>query len=210
MDYLRLLETVRHFLPASYYILTSALPAAAWALRNIDLSTASAYLNYLNLMAYDFVGPWHPLSGHHSQLYSPPNNASSSSANAAVLYCLQRSVHPSKILLGIPAFAHSFPGATGPNQPYLLAASAAEDRTIEYNALPLPGTTEQVDERLGVAFLVDATAGFVSYDNATTVKMKAAYVQRMRLGGMFYWQGTGDVRGARSLVETGYNSLHDL
>ncbi|MCJ1479010.1 hypothetical protein MMC13_007694 [Lambiella insularis] len=208
-DYVHLLDTIRTFLPASYYILTSALPAAAWALRHINLAAASSYLNFLNLMAYDYSGPWSRVSGHQSQLYSPPNS-NAPSANSAVLYCLQRSVPPSKILLGLPAYGHSFPGTTGPGQACLPPSSPTEERAVEYNALPLPSTTERVDEQLGAAFLVDPVAGFVSYDNAATVRMKAAYVQRMRLGGLFYWQGTGDVRGERSLVETGYNSLHNL
>ncbi|MCJ1289679.1 hypothetical protein MMC34_001212 [Xylographa carneopallida] len=208
-DYIALLDTVRRFLPSSGYTLTSALPAGAWALSNIDLSLASNYLNFINLMAYDFYGPWTPTSGHQSRLYSPPLNPASVSVHAAVLYCLQHSVHPSKILLGIPAYGRSFPGATGPDQAYLPPIAPNDDRTFEYRSIPLTGI-EQVDEQLGVAFIVDPIAGFITYDNADVVRMKAAYVQRMRLGGMFYWTGTGDVRGPRSLVEAGYNALHDL
>ncbi|MCJ1414354.1 hypothetical protein MMC32_000680 [Xylographa parallela] len=208
-DYIALLDTVRRFLPSSRYIVTSALPAGAWALSNINLSLASTYLNFINLMAYDFYGPWTPTSGHQSRLYSPATDPSSVSVHAAVLYCLQHSVHPSKILLGIPAYGRSFPGATGPDQGYLPPIASNDDRTFEYRSIPLTGT-EEVDEQLGAASIVDPIAGFITYDNAAIVRMKAAYVQRMRLGGMFYWHGTGDVKGPRSLVEAGYNALHDL
>ncbi|MCJ1397032.1 hypothetical protein MMC11_000224 [Xylographa trunciseda] len=209
IDYISLLDTIRHFLPSSRYIVTSALPAAAWALSHIDLSLASTYLTFINLMAYDFCGPWSPTSGHHSRLFSPLTDPSALSAHAAVLYCLEHSVHPSKILLGIPAYGHSFPGATGPDQAYPPSALPNDNRIFEYRSIPLTGT-EQVDEQLGTASIVDPVDGFITYDNVATVKMKAAYVQRMRLGGMFYWTGTGDVRGSRSLVEAGYNALHDL
>jgi chitinase len=40
--------------------------------------------------------------------------------------------------------------------------------------------------------------------------MKADYVRECRLGGLFYWTATGDAKGGRSLIETGYNTLHNL
>ena len=85
-----------------------------------------------------------------------------------------------------------------------------DDRTIEYCDLPLPGSTETTDPQLGASYCVHAESGFVSYDTVATVRMKARYVQHMSLGGLFYWTGPGDVTGPRSLVEAGYNALHDL
>ena len=208
-DYIALLDTVRRFLPNSHYIVTSALPAGAWALSNIDLALASTYLNFINLMVYDFYGPWSPTSGHHSRLYPPPTDPTAVSGHAAVLYCLEHSVHPSKILLGVPAYGRCFPGTTGPDQPYTHPASPTNDHTFEYRSIPSVGS-EQVDDQLGAAFTADPVAGFISYDNVATIRMKAAYVQQLRLGGLFYWTGTGDSRGARSLVEAGYNALHNL
>lgn len=43
--------------------------------------------------------------------------------------------------------------------------------------LPRPGTQEQVDRQAVAAFCVGGDGGFVSYDNAETVKMKADYVK---------------------------------
>ena len=209
-NYIALLAATRAALPRPHYILTSALPANTWALQNINLSLASSYLEYLSLMAYDFYGPWTPCSGHQSQLYSPSTNPSSVSGHAAVTHCLERFVTPSKILLGIPTFARAFPGTNGPGQVPIPNTGNTDDRVIEYADLPLVDTFERFDAELGVAYLVDDKAGFVSYDNVDTVRMKATYVQQMRLGGLFYWAGTGDVSGSRSLVEAGYNTLHAL
>ena len=91
-----------------------------------------------------------------------------------------------------------------------MGSTIVDDRTVEYCELPLPGSTEMTDTQLGASYCLHAESGFVSYDSVATVRMKARYVQQWALGGLFYWTGPGDLRGPRSLVETGYNALHDL
>ena len=113
-----------------------------------------------------------------------------------------------KIVLGIPAYGRSFVGAAKVGQAF--SSSAGEEGTFEYKDLPRPGAKEQVDKTLGAAYCVDADAGFVSYDNPDTVRMKATYARQLRLGGLFYWTGTADVKGERSLIEAGYTTLHYL
>jgi len=216
--YLSLLSTTRQHLPSPNYILSSALPAASWALQHINLPLASGQLTFLNLMAYDFYGPWSLTSGHHAQLYSPSTFPASPSVSTAISYILALTppIPPSKILLGIPCFGRSFPGASGPNQPFLepnhIGGRTVDDRVFEYCELPLGETTEHVDESVVGAWCLDTQGGngWISYENAATLRTKAAFVRGCGLGGLFYWAGTGDVRGPRSLVEVGYESLHDL
>src|ERR1700761_6313002 len=88
-DYIRLLARLREVLPAPRYLLASCLPASQWALRHIDLATAQNYLDMLNLMAYDFSGPWAPETGHQAQLYG---SSSANSGQSAVSYVLAQGV----------------------------------------------------------------------------------------------------------------------
>lgn len=94
-------------------LLTSALPAGEWALKNIDLSKASQYLDYINLMTYDFSGPWSNLAGHHAQLYTPTRiyqDAACLSCSSAVAYVLSKNVPAGKVILGeLYIFATFFP-----------------------------------------------------------------------------------------------------
>lgn len=210
IHYIHLLAALRAYLPSPRYILTSALPAGEWALSNINLGVVQNYLDHVNLMTYDFSGPWVDLAGHQAQLWSPQNphcDGASISCHSAVSYMLAQGVPSKKILLGIPAYGRSFLGASLVGQSY--NGHAGEEGTFEYQTLPRPGAQEYVDEQVGAAFCVGGDGGFVTYDNPQTVRMKAKYVTQNRLGGMFYWTGTADAKGPRSLVETGYNALHD-
>ena len=191
--------------------MTSALPAGQWALHNINLTLASSYVDLINLMGYDFSGPWLGNTGHQAQLFSPMNphnEAAAISCDSAIRYMSSQGVPLQKILLGIPVYGRSFLGAEGIGQLY--HGQAGEEGVFDYRELPRPGAHEFVDAQVGAAFSVGGDGGFVTYDNHQTVQMKADYVRRLGLGGLFYWTGTGDLPGPRSLVENGFRRLHDL
>lgn len=207
-DYVSLMTTLRKHLPAPHYILTSALPAGTWALQYIDLAKAASHMDYVNLMAYDFAGPWGKMSGFHSQLYTPPNCPADmqTSGQSAVRYMRSKGVPAHKITLGIPAYGHSFVGASHINQKF--KESGGNEGTFEYSQLPRPGTQEVIDQQAGAAYCVGGDGGFVSYDNPDTVRMKAHFAKQQNLAGLFYWTGLGDSKGSRSLVATGYIALN--
>ncbi|KAJ5156939.1 Endochitinase B [Penicillium canariense] len=202
-DYVRLLAKLREVLPAPRYVLTTCLPAGQWALRNIDLSAAQQYLDMVNLMAYDFSGPWEAETGHQAQLYGSPI-----SGYSAVEYVLSQGVPARKLILGVPVYGRSFLGSNGPGQRY--TGTGGEDGVFDYSDLPRPGAQESHDKQAGAASCVGADGGFVTYDVPATVRQKAQFVISSKLGGLFYWHICSDARGPRSLIETGYNTLHDM
>ncbi|KAF2187635.1 glycoside hydrolase family 18 protein [Zopfia rhizophila CBS 207.26] len=209
--YIQLLATLRAHLPTPQYTLTSALPAGEWALRHINLAQASYYLDLINLMSYDFSGPWVGKCGHHAQLFTPqiPHSAEAAiSCHSAVSYIIRQGVPPNKILMGVPAYGRSFTGTRGVGHSY--SGHAGEEGTFEYRDLPRPGAQECVDEQVGAAYCIGGDGGFVTYDTPQTVKMKAKYVRQNGLAGLFYWTGTGDVTDKqRSLVLSGFKGLFD-
>ncbi|KAI1991316.1 hypothetical protein LOZ54_002193 [Ophidiomyces ophidiicola] len=211
-DYVNLLRLLRSEFPCSHYTLTTALPAGAWALQHINLAHAQCYVDFINLMTYDFSGPWVPHSGHQSQLFAPAaphSDAATLSCHSGVSYALAHAVPASKILLGVPVYGRAFPGTTRAGQTHG-GDGAAEETVLDYRDLPVAGSVEMHDECACAAFCVGDKVGFVSYDSTATVRQKAAYVREMELGGLFYWHIASDAPGNRSLVAAGYNALHDL
>lgn len=208
MNYIYLLHTIREFLPSSTYVVTSALPAGEWALRSINLGIAQTYLDFINVMAYDFSGPWVDSSGHQAQLFTPAqphNDAARTSCQSAVDYMLAQGVPSEKIVLGVPAYGRSFLGAFGVGQKYM--GHGGVDGTFEYRDLPRPGSAVYLDESVGASCCIGGDGGFVSYDTPHTVQMKADYARSRGLGGLFYWPGTGDVSGSGSLILAGFKGM---
>ncbi|KAL8933718.1 MAG: hypothetical protein Q9216_006237 [Gyalolechia sp. 2 TL-2023] len=207
-NYVSLLATLRRHLPAPEYLLTSALPAGTWALQHIDLGKAASHMDYVNIMAYDFAGPWGKMSGYQAQLYTPPSSPADmkTSGQSSVHYMRSKGVPAKKICLGIPAYGRSFLEASSIHQRF--KSSGGQEGTFEYNQLPRPGTQEQVDPHAGAAFCVGGDGGLVTYDNPDTVSIKARFIKQESLAGFFYWTGPGDQKGPRSLVAAGYKALH--
>ncbi|KFY63687.1 hypothetical protein V496_03788 [Pseudogymnoascus sp. VKM F-4515 (FW-2607)] len=204
-NFLSLLATVRLYLPSEDYMVVVPLPTNSWALQHIDLPKIQEYVDLVNLMAYDFSGPWRPTAGHHAQLYRAQEGENSGSA--AVEHILSTGFPAKKILLGIPVYGRSFIGAEAPGDQY--HSNGGEDGIFEYKALPRPGTQEVVDAERCAAVCVGGDGGFVTYDNPDTVAMKGRYCKEQGLGGLFYWTGTADItNGPRSLVESGFRALH--
>ncbi|RBQ74743.1 hypothetical protein VDGD_06825 [Verticillium dahliae] len=203
-DFLALLATIRLHLPEDQYLLTAALPASRMVLQYIPLQASAEYLDFVNLMAYDFFGTWTPKSGHHSQLYPPQKDQESGATG--VQYLIAKGVNAGKILLGIPLYGRSFLGAAGPGHKF--RGGGGDNGTFEYKQLPRSGTKETIDKKSISAQCIGADGGFVSYDNPETVKVKAQFCKQKGLGGLFYWNGPADGKGSRSLVAAGFQALH--
>lgn len=209
-NYLKLLIDVRAQLSTPKYLLTTALPTGEYCLRNIDLCCASQYLDFLNLMGYDFTGPWTEVAGHHAQLHEPKGSLMKSahpelkkSCSRGVEDVLKTGFPCNKILLGIPAYARYFPKAVAAGQPSQNVAGE-----IDYCDLPGHWPKEAtIDKELRAASFVDEEKGFVSFDVPATVALKARYANQMRLGGLFFWTGVGDRCDDMSLVEAGHCGL---
>ncbi|EEH34600.1 endochitinase [Paracoccidioides lutzii Pb01] len=220
-DYFCLLARLREQFPSPDYLLTTTMAGAQWALQNINLTFIHQYVDYINLMAFDFAGHWMRQSGHHAQLFTQQTNpynqdACIISADSGVSYVMGQGVPAYKILLGIPVYGHAFPGTNGINQPYEgPGGTELEEMVIDYCHLP-QGGPEMHDDALGAAYCVDwidegdGAAGFISYDSTKSVQCKARYAKQKGLGGLFYWDIGADALGERSLVAAGYTELHEF
>jgi len=166
-------------MPEDRYIVTAALPANKHILQNIDLHRSSEYLDAINLLTYDFYGPWSSRSGHQSQLYAMSKDEPSGAG--AVSYVMGCGVPGRKILFGIPLFGRSFLHVAGPGHKNRGFGGNA-DGAFDYSLLPRKGTKEQVDKRAVAAQCVGGDGGFVTYDNPDTVKIKAAFCKEKGLG----------------------------
>lgn len=158
-------------------------------LQHIDLHRAQEYLDFLNLMAYDFAGPWTSTAGHHAQLY--PDDSEEPSGSTAVDYVKSTGFPAKKILLGIPVYGRSFLGATRPGE--TCTGHGGEDGSFEYKDLPRPGTEECIDNARVAASCVGGDGGFVSYDNPETVTIKGRYCKAEQLGVSKYLYDFQDV-----------------
>lgn len=122
-DYVLLLQAVREALDAysrsiqgqPHFLLTIACPCGPDNYRRFRLRDMDRYLDFWNLMAYDFAGSWDAQAGHQANLFPSPShpNTTPFSAEAAIAYYVQQGVAPQKIVLGMPLYGRAFANTDG-------------------------------------------------------------------------------------------------
>ncbi|MEV5344649.1 glycoside hydrolase family 18 chitinase [Streptomyces achromogenes] len=180
------------------YLVTAATTADGTAGGKIDAADyagAAQYLDWYNVMTYDFFGAWDAKgpTAPHSPLtsYDGIPKAGYTTADAIAKF-KAIGVPAKKLLVGIGFYGRGWTGvtqdapggtATGP------AAGTYEQGIEDYKVLktscPVTGTVA------GTAYAHCGT-NWWSYDTPATIKTKMAWANTQGLGGAFFWDFTGD------------------
>lgn len=164
------------------------------------------YLDFWNLMAYDYAGSWDTTAGHQANWNPDPRNLTCTpfSTATALRDYIAAGVPSDKIVIGMPLYGRSFANTAGPGTAYQgLGQGSWEAGVYDYKALPAEGDGVINDLNVGASWSYDnATRMMVSYDTPAVVGMKAEMIREMRLGGAMYWESSGDRRGNDSLIST--------
>jgi chitinase len=187
-------------------LLTIAVPAGSVNYKKLLMSEMDQYLDFWNLMAYDFAGAWDNTSGHQANIHPSTSNPSSTpfSADTAVKAYITGGVPPSKIILGMPLYGRTFENTDSPGAAFNgIGAGSWENGIWDYKALPHPGAQECNDNTLIASHSYDAgTHKMVSYDTPHVQTLKGNYIKSNKLGGGMWWELSGDhpVSDAKSLI----------
>ncbi len=201
-----------------HYSLTIAAPAGKTQYSKIQLDKISKYLDWINLMTYDYHGPWEANgpTNFNAPLYGSPNDPSPTpeNINGSVNAYLRAGVPPEKLVMGIPFYGHGWTNVPNVNhglyqgdsstQP---APGAVESGTNNYNVLKnLSGYTTYRDPVTGAMWVFDGVT-FWSYDDPQSLLTKMNYVDERDLGGAMIWSMDGD-DASGSLISAIYTGLH--
>ncbi|ROV91551.1 hypothetical protein VPNG_09728 [Cytospora leucostoma] len=218
-NFVSLLSTVRQALdsyaaayaPGYHFLLTVASPAGPQNYNVMNLSGMATYLDYFNLMAYDYAGSWDSTSGHQANLHyeSSNPNATKYSTDQALTAYVAAGVPASKINLGMPIYGRAFEQTAGIGLPYAGVGSGSwENGVWDYKALPKSGATVITDSVAGATYSYDSsTQELITYDTADMVATKVTYLKGKGLAGSMFWEASADRNDSQSLMLTSFNSL---
>jgi len=195
-------------------LLTIAAGAGVDKVRVTDPAAYHQYLDYINVMTYDFHGTWDARTNHHSALFDSPNDPSTGdqklyNSNDAMEAFLTRGVPASKLNLGIGFYGRGWTGVANVNNGLYQSGSAApgtyEAGNEDYKVLKDRPGTIYTDANARATWKYDGNT-FWSYDTPAMVTEKMSYVKAQNLGGAFFWEFSGD-DAAGTLVNTINNGL---
>ena len=153
-------------------LLTMASEASAGY---VDWATALPYLNFVNIMSYDMGRPPY----HNAALYK--GSRTKMSCEEAVAKHFAKGIPYNKMTLGMAFFGR-------------VDRTILQGDELDYNEIiKLTGFTKCWDDQAKVPYLTDAVGTMVlSYDNETSIGLKAEYVKSKGLLGGMYWDIEAD------------------
>jgi len=180
-----------------HYTLSMAIADGPF-IDGIDIAAIAPYLDWFNLMTYDFVNSMTPTTGHHSGLHaSPLTPTDARTTDRAVRQFLAAGVPPKKLLIGAAFYGREFddvkPEHNGLYQAYGHYGTEHPWPQLEADFINRNGFVRHWDADAQAPYLWNpATRRFISYDDPQSIAAKAAYVKAQHLGGIMYWEQSED------------------
>jgi chitinase len=184
------------------YLLTAFLPAAPAKIdAGFQVPSVFAALDLATVQGYDLHGAWDPTTNHQANLYSSKFDPSSPrfSVDDTVSAYLARGAPAGKLVVGVPFYSRGWTGVAAANKGLYQPAAGAAPGTWEAGvedyevAKSLLGTgfVRYWDGHARTAWLFDGTT-FWTFDDPIAMKEKAKYVRQNGLGGLMFWELSGD------------------
>ena len=201
-NYTHMFKEIRNELDAlsektgKQYELTTAVGASYRYIEHTEMDKAAAYLDYVNLMTYDFYTSGDS-AGHHSNLYPPEDYEKDASAHKTFNVFVEAGVPAEKLVMGLPFYGRSWimksADKHGINMPVEERARGGGYTYIKDSLVDKQGFVRHWDENAKAPYLFNAaTNQLLVYDDEESVKLKCEYVIENNMGGMMFWQYASD------------------
>lgn len=182
--------------------LTAATGAFKLYLVRTEPEKFSQYLDYVNIMTYDFCGFGEKFTGHHANLRrSPADKNGGHSAAGAVENHIAMGVPARKIVVGCAFFGKGWDsGVRAAGTPLFAPVDTKSSKAFSASYAKLAegyinknGYVRYWDEQAQAPYLWNAARRtFVSYEDEQSVAAKCRYARQMGLAGAMFWEYHGD------------------
>ncbi|XP_049312947.1 probable chitinase 10 [Bactrocera neohumeralis] len=182
-------------------LLSAAVPVGPDNVRGgYDVPAVASYLDFINLMAYDFHGKWERETGHNAPLYAPSTDSEwrkqLSVDNAATMW-VKMGAPKEKLVIGMPTYGRSFTLANtekhGPNAPAtgggregVYTKESGFLAYYEICEMLLNGAVYVWDEEMKVPYMVDGDQ-WVGFDDERAIRNKMHWIKSNGFGGAMVW-----------------------
>lgn len=183
-------------------LLTIAAGADDDFLEHTEMRKVARWVDTVNLMAYDYYTPGSDrITGNHAPLYTDPDDPKKLSADTSVRHFENAGVPPEKLVLGVPFYGHVWGNVPEANHGLFQPGSPVPNAFADYqnivDSMLGQGFTRYWDNVASVPYLYNPVKKqFVSYEDPQSLALKCAYVKRMHLGGIMFWEYESDPSGA--------------
>ena len=161
----------------------------------VDWKEVMPQIDFVNLMSYALINGYSKTTGHHTALYSNPNQ--NESTDNAVQFLSKNGVDPKKIIIGAAFYARIWESVPATNNG--LYQTGTFKTSQAFRNFP-----ENLSPKAGFQFFWDdVTAApyayhpgkklFATFDDKRSIALKTNYVLENDLGGIMFWELGSDL-----------------
>lgn len=199
------------------YLLTIAAPAGYDKIENLEPDGIAASCDWINVMCYDYHGSWDlSMTNHHSKLYPNPEDPGSPeianryNGDYAINAYIDAGVPAEELVMGVPFYGRAWAGVGSTDNGLFQSGTYVPPGTWDDWSSGDTGMNDFFqleefiagglysrywDEASKVPWLYSPTehgGHFITYDDAESTQHKVDYVEANGLGGIMFWEITGD------------------
>lgn len=205
-NFSELVRELRKALGTQYEISFAAGGFDHYLATAVDWKTIMPLLDNVNLMTYDIVNGGTPHTGHHTALYSTPQQKDST--DNAVQHLLRLGVAPEKIVIGAAFYARVWKEVAQTNNGLYQTGVHIEGAGFKEFPARYPsnkGFVYHWDDIAKAPYYYSATQKiFATFDDPRSLGEKVKYLRTHKLGGIMFWQLPQDTDNNGLL-----NSIHE-
>ncbi len=181
-----------------HYLLTIATGADKTYVKNTELEEIYNYIDFLNIMTYDFYNGLHKTTGHHSNFKSSTHpELDMNSVVDAVQNHINAGFPADRINLGIPFYGRIWKGVKNNGKQILFQKAKTVGMGIDYvnfyKDINANGFVRFWDKNAKAPYLWNAeTKTFISYEDEESIAYKMNYIKSKGLAGVMFWEYSAD------------------
>ena len=179
------------------YFVTTAIGGSLGFLQHTQMDVAQQYIDYINLMSYDFDETYNNMAAHHSNLFTPANMPYIYSADMCIQNLKKAGVPLSKVVMGIGFYGKGkVVASTDNNGLYQIPERKAFGGGYTYlkdSVVNQKGFVRYWDDASKAPYLFNSEKKiFITYDDEQSVKLKCKYIKKHKLAGAMFWEYSSD------------------
>ena len=181
----------------SHYLLTIATGANQNYLDHTNMKEVHKYLDFINIMTYDYYTGGSNNTGHHANLFkSEFDNLKGRNSAKAVEEHVNAGIPIEKLVLGVPFYGRWWNGTTPENNGLYQMASGKTGGYSYKNIVDSIVSKNFIsywDESAKAPYIWrEKDSLFLTYESPKSMQYKIDYVKEKNMGGIMFWQFNGD------------------
>ncbi len=187
------LEKITH----KKYFVTTAVGAHQNYIEHTEMDKVAKYVDFVNLMSYDYAGPRNTISSHHTNLYTSSSDTAQESTDESVKAFIAAGVPADKLVVGLGFYGKGWEMESTDNNG-LYRKTVKPVRAGGFDLLKdslenKNGYIKYWDDVAKAPYLFNAaTKHFITYDDERSIREKCEYIKKHGLAGAMFWEYADD------------------